>query len=159
MKTTDELLNEFGRAIGGATLAGDGSFYDRVTNARAAIAERLDRLAILDARVAQLEATDAACGEIHIICCDAGIPVGHVAQRVAELAARLETALEYTTILRNLMADMAVGTLEQQSDHTIAAAKITAFLDAPPTDGTECPICGHPLCHGQICTECEAQHG
>lgn len=37
-------------------------------------------------RIAELEATDKACGEIHEICAEAGIEPGHVVDRVRQLA-------------------------------------------------------------------------
>jgi len=44
----------------------------------------------LRAEVARLQATDAACGEIHQICADAGIEPGHVVDRVRQLRTKLD---------------------------------------------------------------------
>jgi len=63
------------------------NWRDRAQNAEA-------ELDTLRTQLASLQATDAACGEIHLICADAGIEVGNVVERVRALAGELALARE-----------------------------------------------------------------
>ncbi len=74
-----------------AMLTGDGGCLRKMNCGRTTEPTELDALI---AEVGRLTATDAACGEIHIICADAGIPVGHVVQRVGELVQAFQDEID-----------------------------------------------------------------
>lgn len=86
-------------------------------------------------QVEQFRASDDACGQIHVICMDAGIPTGHVVARVEALAAAKDA--EIVQLKEQLMLAQKVILREM------------AKIPEPPP----CPHCGRLVLAGRCCAK------
>jgi hypothetical protein len=81
-----------------------------------------DAVKSLNLEVTRLRDTDAACGEIHRLCADAGVPVGHVVDRVRALVEKVGT--ERQAAISIAATCLSAGLVPQGVEGTVEAVRV-----------------------------------